>query len=49
MHPTMESAIKREKAMKAWKRVWKLELVERENRDWRDLHSEIIGGAASGE
>lgn len=33
MHDTMESAISREKAMKAWKRLWKLRLIENANPD----------------
>jgi len=37
VHPTMESAIRREKAIKEWKRVWKIELVEASNSDWNDL------------
>ncbi|WP_420382821.1 GIY-YIG nuclease family protein [Novosphingobium sp.] len=36
-HPTMESAILREKRLKAWKRGWKLDLIETVNPDWRDL------------
>ena len=38
---TMESAILREKRIKEWKRNWKIELIERMNPDWRDLHDEI--------
>ena len=38
---TMEAAIRREKQIKAWKRDWKIELVERTNPAWRDLHDEI--------
>ena len=41
MHDTMESAILREKALKAWRRAWKLELIEKSNPYWRDLYSEI--------
>jgi putative endonuclease len=37
VHESMESAILREKALKAWKRAWKIELIERTNPDWRDL------------
>jgi len=36
------SAIKREKGLKAWKRQWKIELIEKNNPTWRDLYSEII-------
>jgi len=36
-HPTMASAIRREKQVKAWKRAWKIELIERANPDWNDL------------
>jgi len=36
-HTTMENAIAREKQIKAWKRDWKLALIERENPDWHDL------------
>jgi putative endonuclease len=37
----MESAIAREKAIKAWKRIWKLQLIEKANPYWRDLYPEI--------
>ena len=36
-HSTMEHAIIREKRIKKWLRVWKLELFERDNLGWRDL------------
>ena len=35
-------AIAREKQLKRWKRDWKIELIERENLEWRDL-SDMIG------
>jgi putative endonuclease len=41
VHETMQSAISREKAIKAWKRVWKIELIEKSNPHWRDLYAEI--------
>lgn len=41
VHDTMESAIAREKAIKAWKRTWKIELIEKSNPYWRDLYAEI--------
>ena len=39
---SMESAILREKAIKEWKRAWKLELIESSNRDWQDLYPGIF-------
>jgi len=38
----MDSAILREKAQKAWKRLWKIELVESLNPQWRDLSADIL-------
>ena len=37
-HATMESAIKREKDLKVWKRAWKLRLIEELNPNWDDLY-----------
>ena len=42
MHATMEAAIRREKAIKEWRRDWKIELVESMNPDWRDLYDSIV-------
>ena len=41
LHETMESAIGREKALKNWKRAWKLELIESSNPGWQDLYETI--------
>lgn len=41
-HETMESAIAREKAIKEWKRNWKLELIEHVNPDWRHMYADIV-------
>ena len=41
MHGSMDSAITREKQLKAWKRDWKIEAIERMNPEWRDLHDKI--------
>ena len=41
-HETMESAIQREKAMKFWKRDWKLKTIEEMNPDWKDLYEELV-------
>jgi len=36
-HDSIQDAIAREKAMKAWKRDWKIELIEQSNPKWLDL------------
>ena len=42
LHESMESAIRREKAIKEWQRGWKLSLIETTNPQWRDLYEEIL-------
>jgi putative endonuclease len=37
-----EEAINREKQLKRWKRDWKIELIERENPEWRDLSDLLV-------
>jgi putative endonuclease len=37
-HEAKEAALQREKQIKEWKRDWKINLIERENRNWVDLH-----------
>lgn len=41
-HELMTEAIRRERAIKRYKRAWKLELIERLNPDWRDLYGDLI-------
>ena len=41
-HETMESAIVREKNIKTWQRLWKLQLIEISNFDWNDLYDQIV-------
>jgi len=41
-HENAESAIVREKKIKKWSRLWKIELIEGVNPDWRDLYLEIL-------
>ncbi|GGB18612.1 endonuclease [Sphingomonas metalli] len=36
-YDTIEDAIVREKRLKAWKRDWKIRLIEQSNPEWRDL------------
>ena len=41
LYDDAENAIKREKNLKGWKRIWKDELIEKDNPDWRDLYEDI--------
>ena len=36
-----EDAIRREKQLKKWNRDWKIQLIEKDNLEWRDL-SDLI-------
>jgi len=47
MHEEMLAAIVREKQIKAWKRQWKIEMIERVNPQWRDLWLDIADAAAA--
>ncbi len=40
--PDVQSAITREKRIKKWRRSWKIELIEKNNPQWRDLYYDII-------
>lgn len=37
----VNSAITREKRMKKWRRQWKIELIENNNPDWKDLYNDL--------
>jgi len=41
-HEDIALAIAREKALKAWKRDWKVVLIEQNNPDWCDLFDVIL-------
>jgi len=40
-HEDILSAIAREKAMKHWRRAWKVRLIQSGNPDWADLYNQI--------
>ena len=42
VHDNMESAIRREKAIKKWRRTWKITLIEQLNALWQDLYEELV-------
>ena len=41
LHHDINTAILREKRIKRWHRKWKLELIEAQNPQWRDLWPEL--------
>jgi len=47
-HPTMEAAIRREKQIKEWRRLWKIRLIESMNPEWIDLFDEATGEILDG-
>ena len=42
LHSTMESAIRREKALKDWNRTWKKRLINKTNPEWLDLYESLM-------
>ncbi|CAN5672490.1 GIY-YIG nuclease family protein [soil metagenome] len=38
-----KAAIEREKILKKWNRAWKVELIEQNNPEWKDLYYELGG------
>ncbi len=41
-HEQMHTALAREKAVKKWRRAWKLALIEKANPQWRDLFEDFL-------
>ena len=41
IHEDIEQAIIREKRLKRWRRAWKIQLIENDNPNWRDLFDDI--------
>lgn len=41
VHQDIEAAIQREKSLKRWYRDWKIDLIETENPEWRDLYENL--------
>jgi putative endonuclease len=41
-YATMLQAIKREKQLKQWLRVWKIKLIEENNPEWKDLANSFL-------
>ncbi len=41
VHDNHEAALRREKQIKEWKRDWKINLIESNNRHWVDLYQDL--------
>ena len=41
-HDDAATAAKRERAMKRWRRDWKIQLIEKDNPTWRDLFGDVV-------
>jgi len=41
-YPTMVQAIAREKQIKHWNRQWKIDLIEKDNPEWKDLYDTLF-------
>ncbi len=41
-HEDIREAIRREKAIKGWRRAWKVRLIHRSNPDWNDLFDSLL-------
>lgn len=41
-HDSIEAAIHREKRLKEYPRAWKINLIERDNREWLDLYPQFF-------
>jgi putative endonuclease len=39
-----ESAIRREKRLKKYTRQWKINIIEKENPEWKDLYETLVSG-----
>jgi putative endonuclease len=43
MHESSLTMVSRERQLKEWKRQWKVDLIEKENAQWRDLYDDLLG------
>jgi len=38
----VQTALRREKQLKSWKRAWKIRLIEENNPEWNDLYDTLV-------
>ena len=46
-HGSRETAFRRERQIKEWRRSWKLRLIEENNPTWRGLYEDLVPGVNS--
>ena len=42
IHGDIINAIQREKRLKKWERQWKINLIEKDNPEWKDLYLDMV-------
>lgn len=42
VHNDIHQAITREKRLKCWNRQWKINLIEQDNPEWKDLYNDLL-------
>jgi predicted GIY-YIG superfamily endonuclease len=42
MHDTINTAIRRERTLKTWRRAWKVRLITEANPNWDDLYDSLL-------
>jgi putative endonuclease len=42
IHETITEAIQREKQIKHWKREYRINTIEKENPEWKDLYNDLV-------
>jgi putative endonuclease len=42
VYDSPDEAIRREKSMKAWQRIWKLRAIEEINPEWKDITNDLL-------
>jgi len=42
VHNDIHQAITREKRLKGWNRQWKINLIEQDNPEWKDLYNDLL-------
>ncbi len=42
VHEDITEAIRREKQIKRWRRLWKIQLIEKSNPKWEDLFEKVV-------